>query len=187
MPASAFAMHRRIEAVLAFNADPEGRIRRLARRAARRTAAAIAAAAVASIAPPLAAQAAAAVAPVVVTPAIAPRIRAPPKPGNLLEAIGVSLEEEVTRPANDLPQTSRLPSAGARARATKYPQGSRPVIVQHNTVPAGALPRRHSAFGRIRQSLRSRPAVLNCGRDVAGLVSRGCLGRRVVRGLTEDA
>jgi hypothetical protein len=91
MPASAFAMHRRIEAVLAFNADPEGRIRRLARRAARRTAAAIAAVVasiVALLASPLAAQAAAAVAPVVVTPAIAPRIRAPPQPGELLEAIG---------------------------------------------------------------------------------------------------
>jgi hypothetical protein len=89
MPASAFAMHRRIEAVLAFNADPEGRIRRLALRAASRTAAAaVAASIVAPLGSPLAAQAAAAVAPVVVTPAIAPRIRAPPQPGNLLEAIG---------------------------------------------------------------------------------------------------
>jgi hypothetical protein len=81
MPASAFAMHRRIEAVLAFNADPEGRIRRLARRAARRTAAAIAAA-VASTDPPL--RAPAAVAAVVAAPAIAPRIRAPPQPGDCL-------------------------------------------------------------------------------------------------------
>jgi hypothetical protein len=86
MPASAFAMHRRIEAVLAFNADPEGRIRRLARRAVRRTAAAIAAAAVASIAPPLGAPAT--LAAVVAAPAIAPRIRAPPQPGELLEVIG---------------------------------------------------------------------------------------------------
>jgi hypothetical protein len=81
MPASAFAMHRRIEAVLAFNADPEGRIRRLARRAARRIAAAIAAA-VASTAPPPVAPARAAA--VVAAPAIAPRIRAPPQPGDCL-------------------------------------------------------------------------------------------------------
>jgi hypothetical protein len=87
MPASAFAMHRRIEVVLAFNADPEGRIRRLARRAARRTArrtaAAIAAVAVvASAFPSLAAPAA--VAAVVAAPAIAPRIRAPPQPDDCL-------------------------------------------------------------------------------------------------------
>jgi len=31
-PRSAFEMHRRIEALIAFNADPEGRIRRMARR-----------------------------------------------------------------------------------------------------------------------------------------------------------
>jgi hypothetical protein len=82
-PASAFAMHRRIEAVLAFNADPEGRIRRLARRAVRRTAAV---AVVASTDPPPVAPATAAA--VVAAPAIAPRIRAPPEPGELLEAIG---------------------------------------------------------------------------------------------------
>jgi hypothetical protein len=82
MPASAYEMHRRIEAVLAFNVDPEGRIRRLARRAASQTAAAIAAAAVASTDPPL--RAPAAVAAVVAAPAIAPRIRAPPQPGDCL-------------------------------------------------------------------------------------------------------
>jgi hypothetical protein len=80
MPASAFAMHRRIEAVLAFNADPEGRIRRLARRAVRRAAAI--AAAVASTAPPSVAPAT--VAAVVAAPAIAPRIRAPPQPDDCL-------------------------------------------------------------------------------------------------------
>jgi hypothetical protein len=83
MPTSAFAMHRRIEAVLAFNADPEGRIRSLARRAVRRTAAV---AVVASTDPPPVAPATAAA--VVAAPAIAPRIRAPPEPGELLEAIG---------------------------------------------------------------------------------------------------
>jgi hypothetical protein len=82
MPASAFAMHRRIEAVLAFNADPEGRIRRLARRAARRAAAIAAVAVVASAFPSLAAPAA--VAAVVAAPAIAPRIRAPPQPDDCL-------------------------------------------------------------------------------------------------------
>jgi hypothetical protein len=78
MPASAFATHRRIEAVLAFNADPEGRIRRLARRAVRRTAAAAVAIAVVASAFP-SHRAPATLAAVVAAPAIAPRIRAPPR------------------------------------------------------------------------------------------------------------